>query len=294
MLVSFLYNQNNVMKRKNLVLLLIPSLLCFSCTNRKAPKIVPQPFVPSGDFPSSYNEVEDSLDGVDASDLSHLKKAFQSIEDNYTLKQFSYFTPNALKLYESDYKTKYSQNTATVHTKNYEYTFSFEQETRFLNDYNEVVIKNKKPYQYAVIKETPQALFELESFNYKLKEYEKETPSSLGNLYKEFVNSNYTRISKNKYQTSEQTILDSLLPVLCPNIKNNGYFMTFERATFEIDDSDALTRVRLYTSQTQIGKIVDSHKNKDDMPNWYLLFAEAEIYNINQTGIPCLDNLTNN
>lgn len=57
--------------------------------------------------------------------------------------------------------------------------------------------------------------------------------------------------------------------------------MTFSKVTIELN-SDSL-RIRLYASTTQSGKLLNIYKDLENRPNWYMLFSEAVIFNINQT-----------
>ena len=56
--------------------------------------------------------------------------------------------------------------------------------------------------------------------------------------------------------------------------------MTYKYITIEILEDGSLC-IRLYCSTTQSGKLIAEHKDKEGKPNWYMLFAEAKVYNIN-------------
>ncbi len=48
---------------------------------------------------------------------------------------------------------------------------------------------------------------------------------------------------------------------------------------FEVNPEEGIKlRIRLYARPLQEGKLIDSHKDKINKPNWYLLFSEAVIY----------------
>ena len=67
--------------------------------------------------------------------------------------------------------------------------------------------------------------------------------------------------------------------------------MTFRYVTVEINPNNtSALRLRLYASPTQIGKLISSHKNTE-YTNWYLLFAEAYVYNVDQIAPSVFENL---
>ena len=82
------------------------------------------------------------------------------------------------------------------------------------------------------------------------------------------------RLSKNKYEINNSEAVNSLIPLVCPTLRNEGYFLTFNRVTIELSDSLEIRRVRLFVNTTQIGKLIETHK-KQENSNWYLLFAQS-------------------
>ena len=61
-----------------------------------------------------YTEEVDSLEGVDASDLSALKEIFDSITNNYTIATQSYFNNAAVEIINDIYETNYIQGKTTL------------------------------------------------------------------------------------------------------------------------------------------------------------------------------------
>ena len=87
----------------------------------------------------------------------------------------------------------------------------------------------------------------------------------------------FSRVSKNKYCLTNNDSIYQFVSICCPNLINDGFYMTFSKVTIETEVDDMHARIRLYASPTQIGKLVDTHKDEIDKPNWYLLFSEARI-----------------
>jgi hypothetical protein len=68
--------------------------------------------------------------------------------------------------------------------------------------------------------------------------------------------------------------------------------MTFRYVTVELNpDNETQMRLRLYCSPTQSGKMISSHKDLENKPNWYLLFAEAYISLVDQVHPSAFENL---
>ena len=89
-----------------------------------------------------------------------------------------------------------------------------------------------------------------------------------------FIFEDTYRLSKAKYEINNQDAVNRVISVVYPNLKNEGYFLTFKRATIELDNDNNLYRFRVYVNTTQIGKLIDSHQ-KQENTNWYLLFGQC-------------------
>ena len=99
-----------------------------------------------------------------------------------------------------------------------------------------------------------------------------------------FVEKGFTRIGERKYQCTDRYVCEEFIPICAPDLINEGYYLTFSRVTIETNVSENCSlRIRLYVSSTQIGKLIESHKDKENKPNWYLLFSEAYISNVGTT-----------
>ena len=60
--------------------------------------------------------------------------------------------------------------------------------------------------------------------------------------------------------------------------------MTFSKVTVELNVSEEIKfRIRLYTSPSQIGKLIQDSLDQTNKPNWYLLFSEALISDVGTT-----------
>ena len=77
---------------------------------------------------------------------------------------------------------------------------------------------------------------------------------------------------------------EQFVEICATDLINQGYYLTFSKVTIEINPlEDVDLRIRLYVASTQSGKLIDSHKDNENKPNWYLLFSEAYISNIDNT-----------
>ena len=72
--------------------------------------------------------------------------------------------------------------------------------------------------------------------------------------------------------------------LLTPGLSNAGTYMTYKYVTVKLN-SDGTLKLRLYCSTTQSGKLIPEHKEQEGKPNWYMLLAEANVYNIGNTTI---------
>ena len=66
--------------------------------------------------------------------------------------------------------------------------------------------------------------------------------------------------------------------------------MTYSKVSIELDAYDFITRIRIYASITQRGKLTEEFINKEYV-NWYMMFNETLVKDVNKTSIKCLENL---
>ena len=246
-----------------------------------------------------YEEAPDSLDGIDASDMSALYNAFSSLNYNYTITYNSYFNASAARIYYQTYKKNYIQDKKGIFTQNSSYLYPLLNE--YLNVLNDGLLNyNSNLYKFslkgATVEERLSSTLVLEDLSL-LKEndtYQNNT-FTLENLNENFlIDAGFTRISQNKYQTTNKDYLSYFMELTSPGMINDGFYMTFARATIElnVDETNAY-RIRLYTPTTQIGKLIDSHRDQENKPNWYLLFSEALISNVGTTTFTPASSLLN-
>lgn len=237
-----------------------------------------------------YDEAPDSLEGVDASDLSALYNAFTTPILNYTSKTESYFDEMGLKYYYAHYQKNYVQEKTNIYTASSQYSYPK------LSDYLGVLNKgylnlNNNYYSYSLTGDDIEARLS-SSLTLDDLTLVKENASyqddlfTLGDLNQTyFENNEFVRVSANKYQSTKgkDTYAD-FIDICAPHLINNGYYMTFSKVTIELNPFDGISmRIRLYASPTQRGKLKAIYKDEENRPNWYLLFSEALIYDVNNT-----------
>ena len=99
-------------------------------------------------------------------------------------------------------------------------------------------------------------------------------------------------ISENKYKCDREEVLVDFMNLCAPGFTNEGTYMTFRYVTVELNpDNQTEMRLRIYCSPTQSGKMITSHKDLENKPNWYLLFAEAYISLVDEVSINAFENL---
>lgn len=245
-----------------------------------------------------YDEPEDSLDGVDPLDLSGLINAAKNVSDNYTTKHKHYFTDSALEYYYINYHKNLPSKVNNIVTDKYLYLYPEDSSYKVLDAYNTVLYqKNADVYGANIGEDSYETLMSKSTFDYASSLVEENKQISDLHFDLEDFNEEYllthefTRISKNKYQCAEKSVIEDFFDIIVPNFCNDGYYMTFKRITIEVNEDGMVDRIRLYCNTTQSGKLVSSHKEEIAKPNWYMLFAECNVYNIGSTSIPCLDNL---
>ena len=191
-----------------------------------------------------YNELPDSVEGVDVSDLTELKNVFDSINSSYTIETQTYFNPAAIriinKIYETDYK-QHNINTITVDQDDETKFTLFDVDSDYVDEYGPTTVKYSSSY----------------SVDYD----------------------GWTRIGENKYKCDRTEVVEHFRELLTPGLSNSGTYMTYKYITVQINDDGSLT-IRLYCSTNQSGKVVKEHKDQINNPQWYMLLAEGTITNI--------------
>ena len=259
--------------------------------NPEIPDVPDDPIEPIVPEPV-YNEKADSLDGVDDSDFSGLYDAVNLVNCNYTSIIKGYFNEVGSYDYYRHYQKNYVCDKKSFYTESAQYTLPDLDvylpicNTGYLN-------KDNNYYTFALIGETKE-----ERMNYSLtsndlsnevqnQKYQQHLfmVNNLSESY--FTENEFTRISSNKYQCTNIEVCKQFIQICAPDLINEGYYLTFSRVTIETNpDSDNALRIRLYVSSTQKGKLIESHKDQENKPNWYLLFSEAYISNVGTTTFP--------
>ena len=236
-----------------------------------------------------YDEQPDSVTSIDVNDMSGLYNAFNNFGDNYTSVIKGYFNEDGLYDYYRHYHKNYVCDKESYFTGDAQYTLPELEEylpvcnTGYLNLGNDY-------YQFSLKGETKEARMSSSLTNEDLsnkvenKKYQDDL-FTLNDLNQEYFEANeFTRISANKYQSTKREVCEQFVSICSPDLYNEGYYMTFQRVTIEVNPMEGVSlRVRLYTPYTQIGKLIDSHRDEENKPNWYLLFSEAYISNIGTT-----------
>ena len=262
------------------------------------PEVEPTPDTKTEETTSEvvYDEAFDSLEGVDANDLSGLKYAFDTIGFNYMSHTYVYFNDLALSQVKDIFGMTFVSEQKAYFTENYVYRFtdSFSINTAYINRNNNVYSvslsgDNLKDKLTSSVKESDLKL-ELENDNvyntyFSLNSLNSEYVDNYGPLtvkYSDTYSIDYlgwTRVSENKYKCDRMEVIEDFISICAPSYpKEDGTYMTYKYVTVEIaPDKDTYLRIRLYANDTQTGKLDSSRLDKEGKPNWYLLFAEAYI-----------------
>ena len=258
-----------------------------------------------------YDEPLDSVEGVDVTDLSALKEAFDNWGTNYKKHSKTYFNDLALEIVNEIYNTYYIQDKITLCHENYRYVYNEEDsineayfnipgfldiqksplygdtlEERFSSTINQSSIESMQ-----VVANILNYFVGGEDFSSEyVDKYGPKDVSQSGGTTKHYHG--WTRVSENKYKCDRLEVINDILKVVAPDFTNGGTYMTFRYVTVELNPMDGTDmRIRLYASPTQSGKMLEHHLDQENKPNWYLLFAEALISNIGETSIPAIENL---
>lgn len=237
---------------------------------------------PSSGQEEIYDEEADSLDGVDPNDLSGLYSAFNGIT-SYQTNIKSYFNDVALYDYYRHYHSNYVQESISLYDQEKMYSYSLIPE--HFNSLNKGYInKNNNYYSYSkrgssVEERIANNILDEDLTLVKNNASYQDDVLTLFRLSSTYLESlPFTRTSKNKYMLNDKDYLFDFVDICAPNLINEGLYMTFSKVTIEINPKDGINyRIRLYASLTQLGKMIDSHKDEINKPNWYLLFSEAVI-----------------
>lgn len=258
-----------------------------------------------------YDEPLDSVEGIDVTDLSALKEAFDNWGTNYKKHSKTYFNDLALEIVNEIYNTYYIQDKITLCHENYRYVYNEEDsineayfnipgfldiqksplygdtlEERFSSTINQSSIESMQ-----VVANILNYFVGGEDFSSEyVDKYGPKDVSQSGGTTKHY--DGWTRVSENKYKCDRLEVINDILKVVAPDFTNGGTYMTFRYVTVELNPMDGTDmRIRLYASPTQSGKMLEHHLDQENKPNWYLLFAEALISNIGETSIPAIENL---
>lgn len=239
----------------------------------------------SSEVEEIYDEEPDSIEGIDVTDLSGLYSAIGNFTENYTSIIHGYFNELGAKDYYRHYQKNYVCDKTSYFTERATYTISELDE--YLSICNHGFVNyNGNYYSFSLSGSSKEEMFNYRLTNEDLhdevlnKKYQEDV-FSISDLNEEyFLNNGFTRISENKYQCEDKDVCEQFISICAPDLDNTGHYLTFSRVTIETSPS---IRIRLYVSSTQSGKLIDSHKDLENKPNWYLLFSEANIVDINET-----------
>lgn len=266
---------------------------------------------------SNYNEEPDSLEGLsedEIKDLSGLVNAISSIGNNYTKETQVYFNKLAVERVNAIYDTTFVQRITTLFSGRAMY--AYDEAGYFEEGYVSKVGENTT-YKVNLTGETIEEkltsvisnenLLEIkndigiEDLLFTIHDIDQKFIDDHGPITVEYSSTfsvdyeGWTRISDNKYKCDRVEVITKFLELVSPGFTNGGSYMTFSHVTVELDvDENTPLRFRLYASSTQSGKMLEEHLDKENRPNWYLLFAEANIKNVNLTSIIPLENYSVN
>lgn len=254
-------------------------------SNPDNPDVPVDPIIPD----PVYEEAADSIEGIDTSDMSGLYAGINAINDNYTSTIKGYFNEVGRYDYYRHYAKNYVCDKTSFYLENVQYTLPDLDE--YLSVCNTGYINRSSNYY----KFSLQGSSKEERMSYVLKNedltdevsgkrYQDDlfTISDLNETY--FTEKGFTRIGEHKYQCTDRYVCEDFVSICSPDLINEGYYLTFSRVTIETNpDSEHALRIRLYVPSTQIGKLIDSHRDETNKPNWYLLFSEALISDVGTT-----------
>ena len=233
--------------------------------------------------------------------LIPLKEAFDNIGGNCKIESTVFFNELAIKRVNYIYDTNFYCNQTTLFDKSNLYRYS---DDFYVNDayylYNNSLYKTSligntiSDKLNSIINHTDSELvsddiFNVTSLNSAYVDKYGPTVIKYSNTYsKEFLG--WARMGESQYYCDRTEVISDLLKIVAPGFTNEGTYMTFRYVTVEINSTNGSLVIRLYASPTQIGKLINDHKDLLNV-NKYLLFAEARIYDIGNINIPALNNI---
>ena len=236
-----------------------------------------------------YSEPVDNTEGINVDDLSDLYNAFNNINNNYRLESHSFFNRQGAYDYYRHYQKNYVQDKVGLFTSNNMYFYPL------LNDYLDVMNTGFLNYQnnlykYSLSGDSVEARL-LSSVSNSDLTLVAENDTYQNNLFMiddldetYFTSHSFRRVSEYKYESTDTSIFNDFIDITSYSLNNSGYYMTFKKVTIELNPLEGCAlRIRLYASSTQSGKLIDSHLDEENKPNWYLLFSEALISDVGTT-----------
>ena len=242
-----------------------------------------------------YDEPEDYEEPLD--DISELTPRFNFVEStSYTTESHTYFNTIGLRDYFRHYYMNYAQDKISYYTDKAYYSHPIEnnQYLEYTNNGYVNIDNNYYKFQLKGNDIASRLNYEVTQVNLRLtaehKKYQADmfTLADIDASY--LASKGFKKANDNKYESLDKTCCDDFVNICAPTLVNNGAYMTFRKVTIELLD-DVSMRIRLYANYTQSGKLVEEHKD-ESKPNWYMLFSEATIYNVDNTVFSPTENTT--
>lgn len=236
------------------------------------------------------------MEGVDADDFSGLYDALDAIGQNYTSTCRSYFNQSGALSYFNAMRKNYIPNKVGLFIDKAQYYYPMND--AFLSLMNTGYLnRDDNLYSYSLSGDSVEArlssVVEEEDLNLvkagTTYQQEQFTVQDFTGTY--VTSHSFTRVSQNKYQTTDDKCWKDFISVCAPTLDNRTMYMTFSKMTIETNPSEnCALRIRLYASLTQRTKLADTSRN-ENWPNWYLLFAEATISDVGTTAFTPIEGL---
>lgn len=238
-------------------------------------------------------------------EIDGLKTALDGITTNYTMDTQSYFNVAAVDRVNYIYSTTYVQRKTSLYIK----------DAKYIYDYNNMVNEGylTLPEETSVHSFTlpgdnledrlSHTLLEEELNETNITKTFEEQYFTMNDLNSDYIDTHgagvvdkvnyygWLKIADNRYQCDRKDVIADIASLIVPGFSNGGTYLTYKRVVIEVKE-DII--IRLYASPTQSGKMIAEHKDLTNKPNWYMLFAEARIYDVDETTIPSLDTLLTN
>ena len=202
-----------------------------------------------------------------------------------------------------NYDTTYVQRKTSLYVENAKYIYDY---NNMVNEgYLTTPNSNNKVYSFSLTGNTLEeklaySLLETDLVDTNIDKSFEEEYFTMNDLNSDYVETHgagvvdkvnyygWVKTGDNKYQCDRKDVMNDIASLIIPGFTNAGTYMTYKRITVEVKED---ITIRLYASPTQSGKMIPEHKDLTNAPNWYMLFAEARIYDVNETAIPSLDTL---